>query len=290
MIEIVRLHSLTHKDLFMKKTLSLAAAALLMALTQGASAAAQSAPAASTPAAANGAVAKVNGAAIPTALADVLIQEQASQGAPANDQLRAQVRQHLIQREVLLQEARKSGTDKDASVRLHMSYAADNQLVGAYLQAWSKKHPITDAQMKAEYDKQVKQMGDTEYSVRHILVDKEEDAKAIITKLQGGAKFADLAKASSKDPGSKENGGDLGWARPATYVPEFAKAVSSLTKGKYTTTPVKTQYGYHVILLENTRKANNPKFEQVKPQLQQQMQQQAMQKYIDELVSKAKVE
>ncbi|WP_026258720.1 peptidylprolyl isomerase [Uliginosibacterium gangwonense] len=277
----------------MKKTLSLAAAALLMAVTQGASAAAQSAPAASASApaaAANGTVAKVNGAVIPAAMADVLIKEQTAQGAPANDQLRAQVRQHLIQREVLLQEARKSGTDKDPAVRLHMAYAADNQLVGAYLQAWSKKHPVTDVQLKAEYDKQVKQMGDTEYSVRHILVDKEEDAKALITKLQGGAKFADLAKASSKDPGSKENGGDLGWARPATYVPEFAKAVSSLAKGKYTTTPVKTQYGYHVILLENTRKANNPKFEQVKPQMQQQMQQQAMQKYIDELVSKAKVE
>lgn len=290
MIELVRLYSLTHKDLFMKKTLSLAAAALLMALTQGASAAAQSTPAASAPAAAaNGAVAKVNGTAIPTALADVLVKEQTGQGAPANDQLRAQVRQHLIQREVLLQEARKSGTDKDPSVRLHMSYMADNQLVGAYLQAWSKKHPITDAQIKAEYDKQVKKEGDTEYSVRHILVDKEEDAKALITKLQGGAKFADLAKASSKD-GSKDNGGDLGWARPSNYVPEFAQAVTKLAKGKYTTTPVKTQFGYHVILLENTRKANLPKFEQIKPQLQQQMQQQAMQKYIDELVSKAKVE
>lgn len=277
----------------MKKTLSLGVAALLLATTYAVSAD-QSAPAATkkVPAAAtagNGPVAKVNGVVIPGSLADWLIKEQTAQGAPADEQLRGRVRQHLVQREALLQEARKTGLEKDAAIRQRMEYVRDDQLVNAYLQDWSKKHPVTDAQMRAEYDKQVKALGDTEYNARHILVEKEDEAKAIIQKLQKGEKFAELAKAS-KDPGSKDKGGELGWSRPNTFVPEFAQALAKLAKGKYTTTPVKTQFGYHIIMLEDSRKAVNPKFEDVKAQLSQGMQQEAVQKHIGELVAKAKVE
>lgn len=274
----------------MKKTLSLGAAALMLALAYPA-AAEQSAAAANKTAAkpANGTLAKVNGTAIPMSLSDFIVKEQVSQGAKADDQLRANVKDHLVRREILLQEARRSGAEKDPAVRQRMEFARDEQLINAYIQTWMKKHPVSDAQAKAEYDKQVRALGDTEYKVRHILVENEDVAKALIQKLQGGAKFADLAK-DSKDPGSKDKGGDLGWARSNTYVPEFAQAVAKLAKGKYTTAPVKTQFGYHVIQLDDSRKVKNPKFEEVKPQLTRGMQQEVLQKHIAELVSKAKVE
>lgn len=277
----------------MKTTLRFGALALLVATTSFVAQAAEDGAAATSTKAStttsSGPLAKVNGTAIPGALADWLISEQAAQGAPVDDQLRARVRQHLIQREALLQEARKTGLEKDAAVRQRMDYVRDDQLVNAYLQEWSKKNPVSDAQVRVEYDKKIKALGDTEYSARHILVEKEDEAKAIIQKLGKGEKFAELAKAS-KDPGSKDKGGDLGWSRPNAFVPEFAQALAKLTKGKYTTTPVKTQFGYHVIMLDNSRKASNPKFEEVKAQLSQGMQQEAVQKHVGALVAKAKVE
>ena len=271
----------------MKKTLSLGVLALLLSVAYPASA--EQSVAAATKAPANGTLAKVNGTAIPAALSDFIIKEQVAQGATANDQMRASIKEHLIRREILLQEARKSGTEKDPAVRQRMEFARDEQLVNSYVQNWMKKHPVSDAQTKAEYDKQVRALGSAEYKVRHILVETEDAAKAIIQKLQGGAKFADLAK-DSKDPGSKDKGGDLGWARTNTYVPEFAQAVVKLAKGKYTTAPVKTQFGYHVIQLDDSRKVKNPAFAEVKAQLSRGMQQELLQKHIAELTAKAKVE
>ncbi len=276
----------------MKNTLRFGVLALVMATSSYAASAEESTPAATAkaPAAASsGPLAKVNGTAIPGALADWLISEQAAQGAPVDDQLRARVRQHLIQREALLQAARKTGLEKDPAVRQRMEYVRDDQLVNAYLQDWSKKNPVSDAQVWVEYDKKLKALGDTEYNARHILVEKEDDAKAIIQKLGKGEKFATLAKASM-DPGSKDKGGELGWSRPNAFVPEFSQALAKLAKGKYTTTPVKTQFGYHIIMLDDSRKAANPKFEEVKAQLSQGMQQEAVQKHIGALVAKAKVE
>ncbi len=135
--------------------------------------------------------------------------------------------------------------------------------------------------------------GGKEYKARHILVEKEADAKAIIAQLKKGAKFEDLAKKQSKDPGSAANGGDLGWANPAGYVPEFADAMKKLAKGDVTPEPVKTQFGYHVIRVDDIRDAKAPeppKFEDIKPQLVQQMEQQKLAKYQEELRAKAKVE
>lgn len=233
-------------------------------------------------------VATVNGTAIPQSRADLLVTEQKSQGAPDSEQLRAAVKEELIRREVLSQEARKKSLDKSAAVQAQMDMARQAVLIRAYLQDFVKAHPVSDADVKAEYDKIKSQLGDKEYKARHILVEKEEDAKAIIAKLDKGEKFDDLAK-QSKDPGSKDKGGDLGWANPASFVKPFADALSKLEKGKYTTTPVKTDFGYHVIKLEDTRPLKAPAFDEVKGQLKQRLEQQRVEKHIAELRSKAAV-
>ena len=233
-------------------------------------------------------VATVNGTAIPQSRADLLVTEQKSQGAPDSEQLRAAVKEELIRREVLSQEARKKSLDKSAAVQAQMDMARQAVLIRAYLQDFVKAHPVSDADVKAEYDKIKSQLGDKEYKARHILVEKEEEAKAIIAKLDKGEKIDDLAK-QSKDPGSKDKGGDLGWANPASFVKPFADALSKLEKGKYTTTPVKTDFGYHVIKLEDSRPLKAPAFDEVKGQLKQRLEQQRVEKHMAELRSKATV-
>jgi peptidyl-prolyl cis-trans isomerase C len=152
-----------------------------------------------------------------------------------------------------------------------------------------KKNPVKDADIKAEYDKVKAQSGDKEYHARHILVATEDEAKQIIAKLKGGAKFEELAK-QSKDPGSAQNGGDLDWASPANFVPEFSKAMTSLQKGAITETPVKSQFGYHVIKLEDVRPTKFPSLEEVKQQVTEQLQQRKLAAYREELRKKAKIQ
>ena len=233
-------------------------------------------------------VATVNGTAIPQSRVDVLVTEQKNQGAPDSDQLRAAIKEELIRREVLSQEARKKGLEKSAPVQAQMEMARQAVLIRAYLQDFVKAHPVSDADVKSEYDKIKTQLGDKEYKARHILVEKEEDAKAIIAKLDKGEKIEDLAK-QSKDPGSKDKGGDLGWANPAGFVKPFAEALSKLEKGKYTAAPVKTDFGYHVIKLEDSRPLKAPAFDEVKGQLKQRLEQQRVEKHMSELRSKATV-
>jgi peptidyl-prolyl cis-trans isomerase C len=151
-----------------------------------------------------------------------------------------------------------------------------------------KKNPVKDADVKAEYDKYKAQMGDKEYHVRHILVKTEPEATAIIAKLKGGAKFEDLAKQSLD--GSAANGGDLDWASPAAYVPEFSKAMVALKKGEITQTPVQSQFGWHVIKLEDTRPAKVPAFDEVKQQVAEQLQQRKLAAFREDLMKKAKIQ
>jgi peptidyl-prolyl cis-trans isomerase C len=234
-------------------------------------------------------VATVNGTAIPQARAEAFINEQKAQGAPDNEELRKAVREELIRREIISQAAKKAGLDKNIQVAAQMQLSAQAILIRAYIQDYLKKNPLTDEMLKAEYDKLKAQMQGNEYKSRHVLVEKEEEAKAIIEKLGKGEKFADLAKAS-KDPGSKEQGGDLGWSAPGAFVKPFSDALTALQKGKYTTTPVKTEFGYHVILLEDTRPLTPPAFDQVKPQLTQHVQQQRIEKLVGEMREKAKID
>ena len=155
---------------------------------------------------------------------------------------------------------------------------------------YEKKNPVTEAEMKAEYDKFVASSGGKEYKAHHILVEKESEAKAIIAALKKGAKFEDIAKKQSKDTGSGAKGGDLDWANPSSYVPEFTEAMLKLSKGQTTDTPVKTQFGYHIIRLDDIRPAKLPSFEEVKPQIAKQMEQQKLAAFQDDLRKKAKIE
>lgn len=234
-------------------------------------------------------IATVNGKAVPKSRADALIAAQAAQGQPDSPELRKMVREELIRREILSQEATKEGYEKNPKVLPQLMLARQSVLINAYIGDYVQKHPVSDDLLKKEYETIKLGLGDKEYKVRHILVDKEEDAKNIITKLDKGEKFEELAKAS-KDPGSRENGGELGWATPSNYVKPFSDAMIKLEKGKITETPVKSNYGYHVILLEDTRELKLPSFEEAKPQLAQRMQQQIVDKLIGELAKKAKVQ
>ena len=235
------------------------------------------------------AYASVNGKAIPKSRADALMAAQTAQGAPDSPELRKAVKEELVRREVLVQEAQKKGIDKKAEVQAQLDMARQGVLIGAYLNDYVRTHQVSDETLKKEYETIRKALGAKEYKARHVLVEKEDEAKEIIAKLGKGEKFEDLAK-QSKDPGSKEHGGDLGWATPASYVKPFADALVKLEKGKYTTSPVKSDFGWHVIELEDVRDLKAPMLEEVKPQLMQRLQQQMVDKHINELRAKAKVD
>ncbi|MCX7172579.1 MAG: peptidylprolyl isomerase [Proteobacteria bacterium] len=235
------------------------------------------------------AVATVNGKAIPKNRADALANAQTAQGQPDSDELRKAIREELVRREIIVQEAQKKGLDKKSEIMGQMELARQGVLINAYLGEYVRSHPVTEDAIKKEYDAIKQQLGDKEYKARHILVEKEDEAKDIIAKLKKGDKFEDLAK-QSKDPGSKERGGDLGWAAPSSYVKPFSDAMTKLEKGKYTETPVKSDFGYHVILLEDARELKLPPVDEAKAQLSQRLQQQMVEKHIMELRGKAKVD
>jgi peptidyl-prolyl cis-trans isomerase C len=235
-------------------------------------------------------VATVNGKPIPAAKVDQVVKQVVAQGkATDSPQLREAIKKDLIGREVLIQEADKQGVGTRPDVKNAIDNARQSIIINAMLADYIKKNPVKDADIKAEYDKYKAQMGDKEYHARHILVGTEDEAKQIIAKLKGGAKFEDLAK-QSKDPGSAPNGGDLDWASPASFVPEFSKAMTSLQKGQVTETPVHTQFGWHVIKLEDVRPAKVPPLEEVKQQVAESLQQRKLAAFREELMKKAKIQ
>jgi peptidyl-prolyl cis-trans isomerase C len=217
---------------------------------------------------------------------DFMLKQRLAQNQPDSPELRAAVRDELNTRELLVREAKKAGVDKNPTVKTEMELAQQTVLVRAYMADYLKAHPVSDAALRKEYDAIKAQIGDKEYKVRHILVDKEDDAKEIIVALQKGEKFDKLAE-RSKDTGSKINGGDLDWNAPANFVKPFSDAMVALPKGKFTTTPVQTQFGWHVIEVDDIRDAKVPPFDEVKPQLQQRMQGQVVDAYLKELRAKS---
>lgn len=231
----------------------------------------------------------VNDVSIPQARIDLRVKAATAQGQADSPELRKAIRDDMINLEVMAQEAVKTGLDKNADVVQQVELAKQSVLVGAFVQDYVKNHPISEDQLKQEYDKLKAKLGNKEYNTRHILVETEAEAKAIIAQLGKKAKFEKLA-AKSKDTGSAAQGGSLGWAVPGNFVPEFANALLNLKKGEYTKEPVQSQFGWHVIKLDDTRELKAPPFEEVKPQLQQRLQQQSIKKAIDELRAKAKIE
>ena len=235
-------------------------------------------------------IAIVNGKAVPKARVDVLLQEAARAGQQIAPEMQAQARDQVVLREIFVQEAEKRGLAASADYKARMELARQTVLIRELFEDYRKKNAVTDEAAKVEYDKFKAQATGTEYRARHILVEKEDDAKALIAQIKGGAKFEDLAKKNSKDTGSAENGGDLDFAKPESYVPEFSTALQKLKKGELTEMPVKSQFGYHVIRLEDTREASFPGFDDVKAQIKQRMEQARLQQSQEELRRKAKTD
>jgi peptidyl-prolyl cis-trans isomerase C len=235
--------------------------------------------------------ATVNGTPISKDSVDQIVGQRIAMGQADSTETRKAIINQLAMQMLVSQEAIKKNLDKTPEAINQIKLTQQSILANAFVQDYTKNNPVSDDILKAEYDKIKAQMSGTEYKARHILVDKEAEAKHIIAKLKINAKqFDSLAKEYSKDPGSKDKGGDLGWFDPRGMVPEFGVAVAKLEKGKFTLEPVKTQFGYHVILLEDSRTKQAPTFEQVKPQLAKNVQEQNLKKLIDDMMAKAKIE
>ena len=232
----------------------------------------------------------VNGKPVPKSRMDVLTTQLARSGRPMGPELEDQLKQEVIAREIFMQEAQRRGLDASDDYKAQLELARQTILIRELFADYQKQNPVTDADIKAEYDKFVTANGGKEYHTRHILVENEAEAKQIIADVKKGKKFEDIAKAKSKDPGSAPNGGDLDWATAASYVSEFSQAMIKLGKGQMTQEPVKSQFGWHAIRVEDIREAQLPKMEEVKPQIAQQLQQQKLAKFQEDLRAKAKIE
>jgi len=233
-------------------------------------------------------LAVVNGKPIPASAVDLMVQDLSAQGQKDSVELRAKIKDELINREVLMQEAGKLGLDKTAEVKRQIEVARESIIILALYEDFEKKHPITDSDIQAEYDRIKSLADDKEYHARYILVDKEEDAKAIIVKLKEGGKFEELAK-QSKDTNTGARGGDLDWVNPAAVVKPFAAALHALKKGEYTQTPVKTDAGFNVIKLEDIRPTTLPPLQQVKEQIVKKLKQSRLQAYQQDLRKQATI-
>ena len=268
------------------------ATALLVTLA-GTSAFAQTAPkkpaAAASATTAAAPAAKAGEVAISQAQFDLILRERLAQGQPDSPELRAVLRDELVNRELFARAAKAKGMDRDATMKTQMQVAAESVLIRAYIGDYLGANAVSDEVLKQEYEGIKTGLGDKEYRARHILVEKKDDAESIIKQLQAGGKFDELAKANSKDPGTKDNGGDLDWAVPSNFVKPFSDAMVTLQKGKYTATPVQSPFGFHVIQLDDVRETKAPSFDEVKPQLAQRLQGQVIEKHLAELRGKAGV-
>jgi peptidyl-prolyl cis-trans isomerase C len=234
-------------------------------------------------------LAVVNNKPIPKAREEAWVKQLQQQGQQDTPELRKMIREELIRREVFLQEVQKRALAEQPDVKFQLDIQRQNTLIQALMRDELKRNPITDAQVQAEYDKQKGKSGEREYRARHILVEKEDEAKGIIDQLKKGAKFEDLAK-QSKDTGSAARGGELDWAGPDAYVKPFSEAMAKLEKGQTTEAPVQSQFGWHVIRLDDVREAQFPPLAQLSGQIRESMQQQRIQGFVEELRKKAKVQ
>jgi peptidyl-prolyl cis-trans isomerase C len=233
--------------------------------------------------------AMVNGVSIPQSRIDLRVKVATTQGGQTDSpDLRKAIRDDLINLEVISQAAVKNGLDKQTESAQQIELAKQSVLAGAYVQDYTKKNPISEDSLKQDYEAMKARVGNKEFKVSHILVATQEEAQAVAKRVKK-EKFGKVAKEKSKDPGSKDNGGDLGWTVPSNFVQPFGEAITKLAKGQVSE-PVQTQYGWHVIKLEDTRELKVPSFEEVKPNLEKRKQQEAIQKLITELRDKAKIE
>lgn len=234
-------------------------------------------------------LATVNGQKLSQELFDVFAQAvMGGSQQPPTDEQKTQMVDQLINMTLAAQAAEKEGLAKDPKVQARLELLRTQVLAEAASEKYVTSHPVSESELKAEYDAQVATMP-KEYKARHILVDAKEKAEEIIAKLEAGGDFAKLAAADSKDSSAK-NGGDLGWFSPQTMVKPFADAVVALQKGQYTKQPVQSEFGWHVILLEDVRSPEVPAFDQVKSQVEMFTQRKKLQAYIDELRKNAQIQ
>jgi len=241
-------------------------------------------------AAQGGTVVTVNGVAVPRSRLEFMMQQQASRGGPDNPETRNLMRDNLIARELITQEAARTGLTKSAEVQVQLDYARQQVIIDNYIGEFMKKNPVSDADVQKEYDRAKSQTGEREYKARHILVETEEQAKSVISDLKKGGKFDDLAAKHSKDSSNASRGGDLDWNVPANYHKAFSDAMVKLEKGKYSETPVRTPFGFHVIQLDDVRPVKFPALADVKTQIQRQIAQNKIEEMVRGLRAKAKVE
>ncbi len=240
--------------------------------------------------AATGPLATVNGVQIPRQRLDFVVRQQMARGAPENEQLRAQMREALINNELLVQDANRSGIAKKAEVQQQLDVTRQEVIANAVIAEHIRANPISDADIQAEYDRTRAQTGDREYKARHILVATEEDAKSVLADLKKGVKFDEVAQKRSLDEGTRPKGGDLEWNVPGNFDKAFADAMVKLEKGKMNEAPVRSRFGFHVIQLDDVRPVNFPPLAQVKPQIQQRLVGQKVDSLIRDLRAKAKIE
>lgn len=268
----------------------LAAAALCLPLAAFAQAPAKPAAKDAPKAAASGPLATVNGVAISRQRLEQVVRQQTARGAQDNEQLRAQVREALINNELLVQEANRSGIAKKPDVQLQIELNRLELIANAVVAEHVRVNPVSDAEIQKEYDRARQQTGDREYRARHVLVATEDEAKAAIAEIKKGAKFEDVAQKRSTDEGTKGRGGDLDWNVPGNFDKVFSDAMVKLEKGKMTDVPVRTRFGFHVIQLDDVRAVNFPPLAQVRPQIQQRLVNVKIEALIRDLRAKAKIE
>jgi peptidyl-prolyl cis-trans isomerase C len=233
---------------------------------------------------------KVNGKEIPQSRIDAGVKSRVSQGMPDTPELRNSVKDALVNQEIIAQEALKRGLNKKADVAAAIDINRQDILVNAYVQDYLERNPVNEDALKKEYERIKSQMGGREYKARHILVENENDAKDVIVQLKKGANFEKLAAERSKDTGTKDRGGDLDWNVPGNFVKPFGDALAKLKKGQMSDVPVQSNFGWHIIRLDDERPFQAPGYDAVKQNIQRSMQQQMVQKMLAELRAKAKVE
>ncbi len=232
--------------------------------------------------------ATVNGKPIKQAWVDFIMKDAGARGQKG-DGLKNAVLNELIGSELAYQEAVKKGFDKKADIKIAAEIGERKLVVNAFLADYMDKNPISDAETKAAYEQYKKEIGDKEYKAQHILVKTEAEANDLLAQVNKGADFTKLAKEKSLDSGSKENGGDLGWFSPAGMVKPFGDAVTSLKKGATVSAPVQTQFGWHIIKLNDSRATQIPAYDKAKDSLKRTLQQRKLEELMLGLKDKAKI-
>lgn len=269
----------------MRKFFNVLAPALLLML-----AACDTGPMTEETAATGETIATVNGKAITQEQFDTYAERRTGTAAEMLEpQVREQLVNELVNIELLVQAALEKNLHEQPPLKAQLAFQRDTALADAAMTQYLEQNPIVEEDIRAEYEKRQAELGGTEYKARHILVESEEKARELIQQLEGGADFAELAKQHSTEPGADQSGGDLGWFSASQMVPPFSAAVTSMQPGEHSKEPVETQFGWHVILLEDTREVAPPAFEQVAPRIQRVLMNQRIQDYINELREKAKI-